>query len=1127
MADRRKAARPGKILLLLLFIALANRNVLADKLVVINEFAASNVQGIRDEDGKHADWIEIYNAGNDTVDVGGYTLTDDLDDVDKWTFPARIINPGEFLLVWASGKDRKSGAELHTNFKLARSGEQIGLFSPQGEPLDTLSFGPQYADVSYGRYPDGVGQWRFLDPTPNSPNAQTVDPPQFNIQQGFYAAPITLEISTQAPGAVVRYTSDGSDVTESSPLFQDPIPLSQTTVIRAASFKGPKKSLTVTKTFFIGEELSMPALSLVTDPDNLYDPDHGIYVNYDQEGSAWERPGNIAYFQKDHDYAFDINCGLRIHGSSSRHFPKKSFRLYFRSDYGTSRLKYDLFPKCKVEEFKRLVLHSGSADALFYPGRWTLIKNALAAECARPTYALAARCRFTAVYLNGKVWGLYLLRERIDDEFIKSHFGIEDMDLLKGNTTQNLDVVEGSNENWNDVYYFFLKHYFDDQANYQKAQTLINVDNFTDYQIIGSYIGDHDWPHNNFYVFRPQSGDDRWRWLFWDSDHSFANHIDEDVTLNSIDWITRAEPRPDLKAWGSPDREKYIWGTLMLRKLLENKEYTEKFINRYADLLNSQLSERTMSSRVDSLKAVLKQDINKEYDTWKDEAHENSSLYWDDNMAFIKDYVQRRPDILRGYLQQKFKLGGIVTLNVDVSGGGTVEINSLAPRVFPWTGKYFTTFPVVLKARPKPGSEFLGWSDPNLPTRDSVAVHLADDSSVTALFSDEMFKQKIKLDKGWNMFSLAVSPKDSLDLFELLNPIRDELLKVIDERGRTIEKLFGAWHDYIGLWQPTEGYVIKVRSDTTLQLMGREIQTPFEIPLTPGWNMISYVCWDSKQDAEALFHTLIETNCLEKVIDRKGQTLDKVLGVWQNYIGNVKPDEGLKVKVNRACILIESCGHAGLAKMKSLRPKHFICNFVNPYLPMQFYITAATINRLNLQQGDEIAVFDGDQLVGASAFSGSRERPFLIVANQSDNLIRGFQNGHAPRFKIWKKAEAQEIPLANADLTVLEKNGRKGGGKELIFEGLSSVVLSFSAPDKELHSPPRDMTLHQNYPNPFNLQTAIQYELPRPGHVSINIYNVRGRLVKTLVNKKQPTGRYRLIWDATDSSMRATASGLY
>lgn len=138
----------------------------------INEFLASNDVTNQDPDfGEFGDWIELYNATGTPIDIGGWTMTDDLADPGQWIVPAGVTVPaGGFLLIWADNADTL-GLGIHTNFKLGAGGEQIGLYDLASEPVDTLTYGAQTADVSSGRTPDGGDNWaNFGTPTPGASN---------------------------------------------------------------------------------------------------------------------------------------------------------------------------------------------------------------------------------------------------------------------------------------------------------------------------------------------------------------------------------------------------------------------------------------------------------------------------------------------------------------------------------------------------------------------------------------------------------------------------------------------------------------------------------------------------------------------------------------------------------------------------------------------------------------------------------------------------------------------------------------------------------------------------------------------------------------------------------------------
>lgn len=204
-----------KLIPVLLGILLAAGNLQAID-IQLNEIMASNLQTISDEDGDFPDWIEIYNYGDKPIQLEGFALSDDYSRPMRWIFPDVTIEPQAYLLVWASGKDRR-GQELHTNFAISSSGEEVLLSNPDGSLIDELSPREIPADISVGRLSAGRGEWQyFSSPSPgrqNSGNSYTgiSGTVEFSQPGGFYPENFLLELSSTEPDAKIYYSLDGSD----------------------------------------------------------------------------------------------------------------------------------------------------------------------------------------------------------------------------------------------------------------------------------------------------------------------------------------------------------------------------------------------------------------------------------------------------------------------------------------------------------------------------------------------------------------------------------------------------------------------------------------------------------------------------------------------------------------------------------------------------------------------------------------------------------------------------------------------------------------------------------------------------------------------------------------------------
>ena len=638
-----------------------------------------------------------------------------------------------------------SNMTYHANFKIDKQGEYLALHSPTDALLDSVSFDRQAVDVSFGRQPDGSENWYFfIKPSPNVPNdtfctTGIARPPVSSIGRGFYKGPITVALSAASDMSEIYYTLDGSIPTEASRRYIDPLIIEETQVLRARIFKnGLLPSTTVTYTYLINENVHLPVLSLVTDPVNLWSDEIGIYTeglypthsNYLQRGEEWERPVSVEFFEKDGSVGFALGAGIRILGGYTRIYPKKSFVLHFRERYGQDCLDYPVFigdepAKPKLQSFERLVVRNAGQDGYASNSR---IRDPLMHALWAEVGGFISAKRSVFVYLNGEPWGIYNLREHIDKDYLDSNYGITNADLLKEASV----VEEGDALNWDATFSFFEQHDLDIPENYSHAQSLIELENFSDFQIFQIYGANIDLVAN-LIRFRPEVTGGKWQWVMWDTDHAFALEDYTTASHNTLAWAMRDKPQPDL---GPPwDGEHTLWSTLMFRRLLKNTEYRVYFINRFADLLNTTLRAENVIAKIDALAAIIEPDISKEIARWSSEWG-GSVEEWRANVQQLRDFAEQRPGFVREHIVQKFELTGTASLTLEPpSGKGSVRANSILPATYPWCGTYFQGVPVTLQAEPAPGYEFVGWSDPTFSKTSVVRVLLPERCTVRALFT--------------------------------------------------------------------------------------------------------------------------------------------------------------------------------------------------------------------------------------------------------------------------------------------------------------------------------------------------------------------------------------------------------
>ena len=588
----RKRASTAALILLIFSLAQlrspARVDAQQERSVLISEFLADNEEGLQDSRGERHDWVELHNPGTIPVDLRGHFLTDTPGELDRWRFPEFIIPPRGYAVVFAAGVEPAAETRLHASFRLRSDGEYLALVAPDG--VTVLSeFSPgyprQFEDVSYGR--DTLGREGYYpEPSPGQPNGAGVigflDSPAFSVERGCYEEPFTLELSSSDPLATIRFTTDGSapaGPNDGAP-YRGPIEITGTRTVRAASFREgyePSDVMTHTYVFLaqvvgqgnthpgypsswsgrpadyemdpevVGENdlfdgvyresivddlKDIPTLSITMDRNDLFGS-RGIYLNSQSEGVAWERPASVELFDpQGAEEGFQVNCGIRIQGGSSRspNFPKHSFRLLFKRDYGPGKLRYPLFKDQPeganaTDEFDTVVLRA------FFNNSWThwhwyqnpraqYLRDQFIRDSQLAMGQPSAHGRFVHVYLNGLYWGFYNLHERPAASFMASYGDGEREDYDVQNVTT---AVDGNLSNWNRMM-SIANSGVSSAAGYARIRELLDVDNLIDYMLLNFYLGNDDWDGHNWYAGSRREGGSGYQFFCWDSELIISRH---------------------------------------------------------------------------------------------------------------------------------------------------------------------------------------------------------------------------------------------------------------------------------------------------------------------------------------------------------------------------------------------------------------------------------------------------------------------------------------------------------------------------------------------------------------------------------------------------------------------------
>jgi hypothetical protein len=637
----------------------------------------------------------------------------------------------------------ENGFQLHTNFKIDTQGESIRLLNPDEVIISQLMVESPVRDVSIGRFTDGTDVLKWLTPSPSATNnastayTDTLISPAFSFSSGVYEDAFTVNIThpNSPTNTKLVYTLDGSTPTFNSPVYNLPITVTTTTVLRAQVFPLttdmellPSDNTVATYLFNVNH--TTPIVLITTDQSNLYGP-AGIFDNYN---SDWLKPAHAAYLTEEsgHPLAFETNTAIRPDGGAggSRAQPQHSFRLSFaHAALGEKPVEYPIIPdRPNRTTYSDVYLRNGSNQYLALP-----YKDASQVRMmSEGTNNYYSSYRPASVYINGQYFGLYELREKFNKEYFEIHDGAnpDSIELLSLSYFYNLVLraLEGNAGNFWNSYDSFLALNPTDSNYFTQADNYFDLKHYTDYIIGESWMGNVDWPGNNIKIYRSDKTQNRWRFGLVDLELSMQPNGWTSCTDNHIRYMLDRDPNiPYINIW--------------LRSIT-NEVYLNYFINRYADQMNTSYKNEKLQAFEQAFFNSMFPEMPMEYARWGDPTNIQGQMDgFIQNHLIFKSELACRSDVVRSNLVSEFNLEKQITLQLLVSPvtSGSIQLNTIQPDVYPWIGIYFDGVPVTMNAIPKPGFLFSHW-EPNGYITDTLNPlfegNVSENTSFIAYFSE-------------------------------------------------------------------------------------------------------------------------------------------------------------------------------------------------------------------------------------------------------------------------------------------------------------------------------------------------------------------------------------------------------
>lgn len=620
-----------------------------------------------------SDWVELHNSTGSAVSLAGYGLSNNPKNPAKWVFPDISIEPGEYLLLYATGSaDKAQKKNLKLNFCISSTGEALFFFDPNGKLIDKLSAGRMKSGQSYGR--DGSdNRFYYAEPTPGAQNGKGYEGitqlPAFSVTPGIYDNAVTVAI-TAGEGETIRYTTDCTTPNASSEVYSGELSISKNSVIRAAAFRdGYLSGDVATATYLFrsdGVNHALPVVTLVTDPDNLWNSKTGIYATGDQfdpdaasyadtlqsatyyqakfateeqVDTIWEKPAAFSLFDDNGKQVFTQNVGIRIAGSFGRGRAQKGFNVIARKEYGKGSMEYPFFENRPYTEYKAVVLRAGAQDQ-----NRSKIRDELASGLLEGTdiNILYQAYRPTVLYLNGEYWGVYFLKEKRNRFFVAQHENTENnVDLAIGKGFKQRSY--GDNSDWVSLYEYATTHDLSSAEAYAYVSERMDVDSFRDYMIAEIYNGNTD--TYNFQYYRLKGG--KWKFIFYDFCWGFQS------------------PGHETLAFRMGKTPSDVCSAKLFAAMLQNKGWRDSFCRRFGELLNTAFAPERVTSLIDQLYGYVEPEIKRERekfnkDTFMGVKQPNTNLGtyegFQSEISKLKDFAQRRPEELKRQLQSNLGL---------------------------------------------------------------------------------------------------------------------------------------------------------------------------------------------------------------------------------------------------------------------------------------------------------------------------------------------------------------------------------------------------------------------------------------------------------------------------------------
>lgn len=583
----------------------------------------SEVSSVQAAHSDMDDWVELFNPSDSTIDLSGWSLTNDPDLPHKFPLDRYSLRAGGYAVIYC----RTGGSGSYAPFGISPGGSTLYLIDPDGGVRDVFPTGAGTLGVTSGRAHMSQSGERlfFTSATPGGKNASGCPTytaaPEFSRTSLYSDSSFLLELTCPTPNAVIRYTMDGSAPTSSSEKYTSPITVSKGVCIRAKAYaEGLIPSETVAHTYVIGAEHSLPVVCISlahSDYNKMYKAE----MNSNGSVKKGEEVPCYMEYYVDGRLAVCSGAGVKVSGASTAVYPQKSMKLIFRAGYGRSSIDFPFFDDSSVSSFRSILLRNGGQDAYYAHIRDSFVSK----MCLGMNLDVAA-CRPVIVYMNGQYRGIYDLKENMNEDFVAAHHGVsrKKVEIARRNGWMRA----GTREQWDEMLKMCKTLDFSKQENFEKLKQYVDTDSIMDYLIARTYFYDYDMYNQKYW--HTNDNKVRWRAVLFDSDFAlYGNSSSANILYTYFNRNGVVSPHG------------YVTQMDIYCACNENPEWREQFIIRYIQVVKKRFNAERAQSVFDSLVEAYRPEMRRQIEKWY---MPSSMEKWQSELSGLRECLGRRPE---------------------------------------------------------------------------------------------------------------------------------------------------------------------------------------------------------------------------------------------------------------------------------------------------------------------------------------------------------------------------------------------------------------------------------------------------------------------------------------------------